>query len=213
MIALTFDDGPDPETTPVLLDLLKTHGAKASFFVVGEEVRKYPAIVERAYAEEHAICNHSWSHRSLPTLPVSEQFREIARCSSVIGKWETPIFRPPYGHQSIRSRWIAGNLGKRVVIWSAYVEDWRRQPMPILARRIRNAMQPGAILLLHDSIRISPEVVPSPDLQFDRTPLLETLDTELKHLTSRFQFVTLPQLCKLGRPKYRNWFWSRDSVA
>jgi len=85
--------------------------------------------------------------------------------------------------------------------------------MPILARRIRNAMQPGAILLLHDSIRISPEVVPSPDLQFDRTPLLETLDTELKHLTSRFQFVTLPQLCKLGRPKYRNWFWSRDSVA
>lgn len=212
-MALTFDDGPDPASTPILLDLLKAHGAKATFFVVGEQVQKHPSIVERAFREGHAICNHGWSHRSLPTLAPSEQDREIRRCAEIIARWETPYFRPPYGHQSIRSRRVAAATGQRVVIWSAAVADWRTQSRPDLARRIREAMVPGAILLLHDSIRLSPEVVPSPDLQCDRTPLFETLDVELGALSKRFQFVTLPQLFEIGRPRFRNWFWFDSSVA
>ena len=84
VVALTFDDGLHPKFTPDLLDILQEHGAKATFFVVGAAVRRYPHIVRRAAEAGHAIGNHSWDHPSFPFISRRERFRQVHACAGVI---------------------------------------------------------------------------------------------------------------------------------
>jgi peptidoglycan/xylan/chitin deacetylase (PgdA/CDA1 family) len=213
VVALTFDDGPDPATTPLLLDLLEKHGAHATFFVVGEAAAAQPALLDRIHEEGHALANHGWSHLSLPTLARAAQVSELRRCAQVLGARGTKLFRPPYGHQTPASRWWVGRHGYRVVIWSAQVQDWRHQDATRLTGRLRDALSPGAIILLHDAIRVSPGVVPPDDLEPDRTHLFTALDRLLTEVGDEFEFVTVPELMSRGRAQWTNWFRFDTNVA
>ena len=106
-VALTFDDGPDPTWTPLVLDVLKKHAAKATFFVLGENCERYPEIINRTHAEGHALCNHGWSHSALPPLSWLEKLEEISSCSAALGSRGSRYFRPPFGEQSVGSRLAA----------------------------------------------------------------------------------------------------------
>lgn len=151
-IALTFDDGPHPERTPALLDLLAEAGVKATFFLIGECAARYPDIVRRIAREGHAIGNHSWSHAWMPKLSGSGIEAELARCQEVISKitGQPPRFvRPPYGSRDFRFYRIARRLELTPVLWSRDSLDWAGAGAERVLGRLNRA-EAGDIVLMHD---------------------------------------------------------------
>lgn len=212
-VALTFDDGPDPVWTPRLLDLLKQYSARATFFTVGENAERFPELIARIAEEGHALGNHTFSHCSLPLLPWKEQRMEIRRCSDLLGPQAAGLFRPPYGHQTLKSRLAARCEKQRVVVWSAEIGDWRKQDVQTLRHALRESLAPGAVILLHDSIHLSADVTPGPDLQPDRGRVFEALKSVLKETAGTFQYLTLPELMQAGSPQWSSWFRFSRNVA
>jgi len=159
-IALTFDDGPDPASTPPLLDLLRERGVRATFFVVGERVRAHPAIVRRCAEEGHAIGNHSDRHRyDLNFRLRSGMRREMEACQEAVrvAAGVTPrLYRPPVGLMNPAVVPAARELGMEVVGWSIRSLDTRRGDA---AERVIPRLRPGAIVLLHDGARDPAHVV------------------------------------------------------
>ena len=201
-VALTFDDGPNPEVTPQVLDILRHHGAQATFFLVGEKAQPQLDLVRRMVEQGHAIANHTWSHLSLPLLSAAERWIELRACQSVLAPDGAPLFRPPYGQQSLHSRWQALRLGYQVVAFSVHAEDWLAREASWMATRLIERTRPGSIIILHDNIYRN--ILPYG--QLDRRPMLAALDTALTELRHRFEFVTVPQLLRLGRAVRANWY-------
>lgn len=200
--ALTFDDGPHPVYTPRLLDILARHGARATFFVIGERVAAHPELARRAVAEGHTLANHTWSHVQLPDATGAERRREIARGAAAIAPMGgAALFRPPRGRQSLASRLAVALAGHAVVTWSAHAEDWRPHDAAWMAARLAAQLRPGAIFLLHDAIWDGLE----PGVE-DRGPLLEAVDAFLAGAAPATRFVTVPELMGLGRPVTVNWY-------
>jgi peptidoglycan/xylan/chitin deacetylase (PgdA/CDA1 family) len=98
--ALTFDDGPHPDYTLRLLEILGRHQATATFFVVGEAAQRHPDVVRQIAASGHALGNHGWDHTSLVTVDGRERRRQVRACAAAIGPCGERLFRPPFGHQS-----------------------------------------------------------------------------------------------------------------
>lgn len=152
---LSFDDGPHPEHTPALLDLLDRHGARASFFLVGEHVERYPAVVDRIVAGGHLLGNHSWSHPEFGKLDVDAQIEEIDRCDRVLagfdGRPRHP-FRPPRGELSLRLIRRCARRRQGIVYWSRDSLDYRTglSPAELAAALQRNPPATGDIVLMHD---------------------------------------------------------------
>ena len=150
-IALTYDDGPDGKTTPRLLDLLAEHGAKATFFVIGEHVRAHPEIVKRCVAEGHAIGNHSDRHSYLTNFFLRGRMRrEMRACQEAVraaAGVEPRFYRPPIGLMNPAVVPAARDLGMEVVAWSIRSLDTRRGD-PV--RRVVPRLRSRAIVLLHD---------------------------------------------------------------
>jgi peptidoglycan/xylan/chitin deacetylase (PgdA/CDA1 family) len=146
-VYLTFDDGPHPETTPRLLDWLGENGAKATFFCVGRQVERHPALFDRIKKEGHAVGNHTWSHLSGWTTSNKRYFEDIARADEVIG---SPLFRPPYGR--IRPSQIRVLREKyTIVLWDIMPGDYNpRTPLHTLSRRLQKHLQPGSVVVGHD---------------------------------------------------------------
>jgi peptidoglycan/xylan/chitin deacetylase (PgdA/CDA1 family) len=201
--ALTFDDGPDPETTPALLELLARHGARATFFLIGKRAAKHPELVARLRAEGHAVGNHSWDHPSLPRLPASAVGDQLRRAAVAIGG-PLRMMRPPYGDQSLASYLAARRAGYEVVAWSVVGADWAADDGPTIAGRVLEGLHPGAIVLLHDTLASFGE-----DGFRDRGPMLAAVETVL---TARpdWRFVTVPELQALGAPRRRYWVQTTD---
>jgi peptidoglycan/xylan/chitin deacetylase (PgdA/CDA1 family) len=197
--ALTFDDGPDPETTPRLLDLLAAAGAKATFFLVGKRAAKHPALVARLAAEGHALGNHSWDHPALPRLPAAAVAEQLRRTAAATGDPRPRLMRPPYGDQSLASHLAARRLGYRVVAWSVVGADWADDDGATIAARLDAGLHPGAILLLHDSLASYAE-----ERHRDRGPMLAAVETLLAARPD-WRFVTVPELMARGRPRRRYW--------
>lgn len=153
-IALTFDDGPHPQNTPMLLDILAQYRAKATFYVIGQNVRRYPEIARRIVAEGHEIGNHTWTHPVLSQHGDGSVLREIDRTQEVI--WQTvgavPVtMRPPYGSFTPRQmRMLHAQRNLPTVIWSVDTNDWRRPGSAVVADRMVRGAQPGAVILAHD---------------------------------------------------------------
>ncbi|MBM3115045.1 polysaccharide deacetylase family protein [Jeongeupia naejangsanensis] len=156
-IALTFDDGPSP-WTPDLLDVLKKHQVKATFFWLGGQMAGREDIVRRALAEGHTLANHSWSHPNLAGTDESYFWNEeIGRTQSefrrIIGKAPT-LMRPPYGNIDDAQIGIVDKHGMKVVLWSIDAIDWYRNRMLFGAHEIERGVQPyvheEAIVLMHD---------------------------------------------------------------
>jgi len=169
-IALTFDDGPDPRTTPQVLDELKKRNMKATFFVLGWRVEKYPALVKRMLDEGHVVANHTYMHPARP--PHDRALQEIDRTSQLIkkacGKYPT-IFRPPYG---IRESWtaqVAKGRGMPSVLWNVSSADTATKDTAKIYKNCTAGIRPGAIILLHDiqphSVSALPRVLDELDRQ------------------------------------------------
>lgn len=209
--ALTFDDGPHPDYTPLLLDILERYGAHATFFMVGEAVCKYPELVRRVAEAGHAIGNHSWDHQPLPLLKRRERRAQIQACARAIARYGgLRLFRPPYGQQTIASRLDALLLRHQLITWNCSVGDWCENNSDRLADALRREVKPGSIILLHDALydKGKPKLGPQPDRLpvTDREPMLRALEEFLAKCDSRFRFVTIPELLRCGRPQRVNWY-------
>lgn len=203
VVALTFDDGPDPASTPRLLDSLARHGARATFFMVGVAAARYPEIVRRAVQEGHAVANHSWDHPSFRLAPGRERRRQLSACAKALEPGAARLFRPPYGHQSVGSRLDAWWLGYQVVTWTAQAIDWLDHDADRLLSPLIDRIKPGSIVLFHDAI-----FQPPPDPAFrNRQPTLQAVDTLLGRLQGRFRFVTIPELLQYGPAVTQHWYW------
>jgi peptidoglycan/xylan/chitin deacetylase (PgdA/CDA1 family) len=152
-VALTFDDGPDPDATPGLLDLLDRRGIKATFFCVGEKVRRHPEIVRRAVAAGHLVANHSQRHlpwTNLLSVPALREDLQQARSTIREVTGSEPLFyRPPMGLTNPRVFRVVSELGLSIVGYTVRGYD-RRKGADAIVARLLNGVRPGAILLLHD---------------------------------------------------------------
>src|SRR6202007_1978521 len=188
--ASPFDDGPSPETTPRLLEILKQRNIKATFFMIGQNAQANPAIVQRILAEGHEIGNHSWTHPQLSKLSNDRVTEEITKTQAAIKNacGYTPVLlRPPYGAITARQKeWIEKQFGLSVIIWSVDPFDWKRPGVSVIEQRILAGARPGAIVLSHDIHKQTVDAMPA------------TLDA----LAAKgFKFVTVSQLIAMNKPK------------
>lgn len=161
---LSFDDGPHPEHTPRVLDLLATHGAHGSFFLVGTQVEKYPQLAARIAAEGHLLGNHSWSHPStFGKMTLQQQLQEIGRTDQLLAEFDrrpTHRFRPPRGSFSFSLLLNFAARRRAIAYWSYDSLDYQQLPAADVVVRLRR-QPPGAgdIVLMHDDAPCAGDVL------------------------------------------------------
>jgi nucleoside-diphosphate-sugar epimerase/peptidoglycan/xylan/chitin deacetylase (PgdA/CDA1 family) len=151
-IAITVDDGPDPVYTPQILDILRDHDAKATFFVVGGAAEQYPDLVKRMQKEGHEVGSHSYSHPYFNQLSWSGAAQEITMTRWVLDRIlgeRCRLFRPPHGKLSLRSLIPAWAAGQRVVMWNVDLKDYRASTGDVEAQLDRTSFSSGDIILYH----------------------------------------------------------------
>lgn len=158
-VALTFDDGPDAECTPLVLDALDAAGVHATFFVLGEQLMRNHAIAREALARGHELGLHGFEHRRHDSMPGRMASDDVARA---LGTFEAAVgrrprwFRPPYGLFNQASYGACADLGLQPVYWSAWGLDWETIGAGRIAELVGRDLADGAVVLLHDSARYAP---------------------------------------------------------
>lgn len=151
---LTFDDGPNTQHTPRLLDVLADHGAKATFFLLGEQVEKHPKIVERLVSEGHQLGNHSYDHPRFTLIPRAVQLEQIERTETLLSRHDGKAmhwFRPPSGRFPLSLLLHFAFRPDGIAYWSFDSLDYQRKPASELIRVMRNTPpRAGEIVLMHD---------------------------------------------------------------
>ena len=154
-VALTFDDGPHAEGTPAVLDELASRGARATFFLVGEQVVRHRDIARRIVDEGHEVAVHGFAHALLLRRRVREVADDYDRAIEAIADTtgiEPTLYRPPYGVFSSGALFEVRRRGWRPQLWSAWGRDWTRRATPeSVARLATRRLRPGDVVLLHDS--------------------------------------------------------------
>lgn len=191
-IALTFDDGPDIKITPLLLDFLKEQNIKATFFVVGENVKKHPELVKRMDEEGHIVLNHSYTHMNFKTHSMDAVRNELKKTGDeiqgIIGK--TPvIFRPPYGSISKLQLQTLKDEGMTSVLWDIDTVDWKNNTSKAqIIKSIGTKPHSNDIVLMHTMPKTG--------------KTLEALKELVPQLKSEgYIFVTVDKI--LGVPPYK----------
>jgi len=165
-IFLTFDDGPIPEVTPWVLDELKKHNAKATFFCIGENVQKYPDIFQRILSEGHSVGNHTFNHLKGTKTETSEYIENVEKAEremitnlkiknqqSKISNQKS-LFRPPYGKITSQQAKIIQQKGFKIVMWDIISYDYDAKVS--LEKCLQNALKninPGSVIVFHDSLK------------------------------------------------------------
>lgn len=153
-IALSFDDAPDDNFTPKVLDVLKSEGVKATFFVVGNRIEKHPDIMKRIVEEGHILGNHSYNHANLPKLSDAEFREQIIKTDQLICEhtgYIPNIVRPPYGNISEdQIKWLASQK-KKVINWNVDSLDWKGLDAEEVKTNVLAHVSPGAIILQHSA--------------------------------------------------------------
>lgn len=153
VVAITFDDGPHPKTTDAILDLLAEYGAKATFFVIGQNLKLYGRATARAVEEGHEIGNHTYSHPVLSHVAEEALVREIeatgALIKAVTGVSPT-LFRPPEGYYGGNVCRLAAEKDLAVVLWSIDTRDWAGVGTAEIVKNVMGNITPGSIVLFHD---------------------------------------------------------------
>lgn len=154
-VALTFDDGPHPDGTPAVLEALERAGARATFFLVGEQVARRPALAAEIAAAGHQIALHGHRHRNQLRVPPGQLADDLDRASQVIADAtgaEPVAYRPPYGIFSPAGLVLVRRRGLRPLLWSRWGRDWRALATPgSIAAGLTRDLEPGDVLLLHDA--------------------------------------------------------------
>jgi peptidoglycan-N-acetylglucosamine deacetylase len=180
-VALTFDDGPHPEWTPRLLDVLDSAGVRATFFLIGQAVERHPGLVRRMVESGHAVGGHGYDHTVITRQTPAGLVEDLARCRACIADasgTDSPLFRPPKGEVDWGSIRTACRAGYTLVHWSRTYSDYRQDGVaPLLSRMEHLGAAAGDILLLHDT---NPHTVDAVGAMLPRW------------LDARLRFVTLP---------------------
>ena len=183
-VAVTFDDGPDPNFTPSVLLLLRKNNAKATFFLLGHKVISFPDLAQKMIDEGHEIASHAFEHHPLKGKSYTELKQELDRADASLapfrGEDPLPLLRPPYGTLSVPLLIWAWRYRRKIVLWSLDPEDFAALDANGPLRFFNeNPVQPGDIILLHDQSNITID-------------LLETLLPELRK--NGFQMVSVSHL-------------------
>lgn len=153
-VLLTFDDGPNPQYTPQLLDLLKQYNVKAIFFLVAQKAEQYPDIVKRMQREGHMIGIHHYTHRSSFNMTPSMLFHELEHAKDVLEHLThgpVTLYRPTYGFMNLATLPVAKKLGLTTILWTAIPGDWKiKQCQTTLPTKLAEAATDGAMIVLHD---------------------------------------------------------------
>lgn len=189
LVAMTFDDGPHPRLTPLLLDVLKARNIRATFYVIGQNVVRHPQLMARMVAEGHEIGNHTYRHPTLSQLGTESIQREMDRTTLAVfqATGKAPVtMRPPYGSITLNQRkMVYQTRGLPTVLWSVDPRDWQRPGSQVVANRIVGNAHRGAVILAHDI----------------HSPTVRAMPAALDGLLARgFEFTTVSEL--LGWPRW-----------
>jgi peptidoglycan-N-acetylglucosamine deacetylase len=206
VVALTYDDGPNPPYTGQLLSVLRAERIHATFFVVGRAVAAYPGLVREEVADGNAIGNHTWSHGHLLLYDTAGLRRTLERTDRAIYQAagvHTRIMRPPFGARDWLVLGEVRKLGYIPVMWSVpLANDWEYPPAPVIAARVLRYVNDGAIIDLHDGnrgilcarVHVARRVCDrSADVAATRL-IVEALKRE------GYRFVTIPELLRVRAP-------------
>jgi len=192
-IALTFDDGPDLTFTPQILNKLKAYNVKATFFLLGENMAKYPELVKQIALEGHVIGNHTYTHPNLTQISDAEFYEQIQRVDALtelLVGYKPRFFRPTYG--AINENQVAWATEQQMMViqWSIDTLDWKGLDATTIANTVMANVLPGSIILQHNA---------------DGVPLqgsVEALDQMIPVLQQKgAKFVTLPEMFGLTKEK------------
>jgi peptidoglycan/xylan/chitin deacetylase (PgdA/CDA1 family) len=192
VVALTFDDGPSPKYTPRVLGILREEKVKATFFLVGKHVEKYPYLAKRIAEEGHEIGNHTYSHRDLVPATKKVVVNEVKKAERVIegACGVRPLyFRPPRGIYSNAVRKLILDLGYTILLWSLSSLDWSGASSKLILNRVKKYVRRGSIILFHDSgALIKPE-------GGSRENMVKALPEVIRYLKNNgYRFVTISEL-------------------
>ena len=190
VVALSFDDGPDPRFTPRVLDLLTRFGAHATFFDVGKQVAAHPDLARRTVAAGNEIGNHTWDHPHLDRLTTEQTAGELAMASTAFaaaGVPEASLFRSPFGEYAAHNEIAVQATGKRVVGWDLCVERYlHHHAVAEAVDAMMERVQPGDIILAHDA-------------RLNRARTMRALPLLLDQLRRRgYRIVTVSQLLRVS---------------
>jgi peptidoglycan-N-acetylglucosamine deacetylase len=183
-VAITFDDGPHPSSTPKILDVLRTSNATATFFCTGKNAQSYPDIVRRMIKEGHSVGCHSMSHADARTESSFDNLRsdhkQSIRALEEIIQSPIRLYRPPHGSLTFRTAWMLRRSGLQVWLWTVDPEDWRptANVTPIVATV--SASESGDVILLHDWIE-----EPESEEALDRAMTIQSLPLILERLNEK----------------------------
>jgi peptidoglycan/xylan/chitin deacetylase (PgdA/CDA1 family) len=153
-VALTIDDGPDPQWTPKVLDILREHKITATFFMVGTCVTANPDLVRQVAAAGHTVATHTWSHQDLRKLPAPDVRAEIGRCLDAVAAASPDrrptLFRAPYGNWSPAAFAVCAEFGLRSIAWSVDPRDWEEPGAERITSRVLAQTGSRGIVLNHD---------------------------------------------------------------
>lgn len=188
VLAITFDDGPHAQNTPKLLDILKERNIKATFFMVGEKVHDYPAIVRRVVAEGHEIGNHTYSHPMFAGKSDQTIRNEMQRTADAVKSaagYTMHLMRPPGGGITKHvEQMLYTEFGYNCILWSVDPQDWRRPGVSVVQNRLISGAHKGAILLTHDL----------------HAPTITAIPKVLDDLLAKgYRFVTVSQLLNIEK--------------
>ncbi|OPG16734.1 hypothetical protein B2M26_05065 [Ferroacidibacillus organovorans] len=216
-VTLTFDDGPDPEYTPQMLDLLDAHRVRAVFFLIGEKATRYPELVREILRRGHLVGSHTAHHRNAWFLTPWQTFREVRMAAAMIERvTHEPVvwFRPPWGRFNLFLPLALRSSGQTPVLWSIAGRDWLKGlQISAIAERIAKRFHNGAVILLHDSggapgapantLRALEQILPvyrEMGFQFTADPVLYAMKAKTKRNGS---FPRVSQ--RLIHPLWRVW--------
>ncbi|MEH2195803.1 MAG: polysaccharide deacetylase family protein [Nostoc sp.] len=187
VIALTFDDGPWPESTAQVLDILKQNQIKGTFFLIGQNVKNYPGLVKREIAEGHVIGNHTWHHWYQFMNPQAAAY-EIDHTANLIYQVtgiKTNLFRPPGGIMYNGVADYARNSKYAIILWSSDSVDYSRPAVPKLINNVFRKAKPGGIVLMHDG-------------GGNRSKTVQALPEIIANFRKQgYSFVTIPELLEM----------------
>lgn len=193
-VALTFDDGPDEQATPQILNILKENSVKGTFFVIGKNAQSHPEMLRRIIAEGHIIANHTWDHPNMARLNPSQARRQIERNQEQLEQLtglKTALVRLPWGNASAEVMDLVRQDGYRVIGWSADSFDWREPRTARILSSLDAQIHPGAIILLHSVV--------FPETQGVTVKVLPLLIKNLK--AQGYRLVTVDELLHI--PAYQ----------
>ncbi|WP_242221536.1 peptidoglycan-N-acetylglucosamine deacetylase [Bacillus cereus group sp. BfR-BA-01380] len=192
-VALTFDDGPDPIYTPQVLDKLKKHGVKATFFLLGENAERYPKVVEQIVSEGHIVGNHTYNHPNLNKIDDKQYHEQMLKTEKILQKltgYSPKFFRPPYGIINENQVKWATEQNFMIIQWSVDTLDWKGLNAVEITNKVLGNAFPGSILLQHTA--------PGGKLQGS----VDALDRLIPNLTSKgARFVTLPKMFNTSKQR------------